>query len=40
MFFPYELTVPLVGDVKAQLPEAICEITPLNVSLPSQGEKL
>ncbi|MGD9805617.1 MAG: ABC transporter substrate-binding protein [Hyphomicrobiaceae bacterium] len=32
MFFPYELTVPLVGDVKAQLPQAICEITPLNVA--------
>ena len=32
MFFPYELTVPLVGDVKAQLPEAVCEITPLNVA--------
>jgi len=32
MFFPYELTVPLVGDVKAQMPQAVCEITPLNVA--------
>ena len=32
MFFPYELTVPLVGDVKAQMPSAVCEITPMNVA--------
>ena len=32
MFFPYELTVPLVADVKAQLPAAVCEITPMNVA--------
>ena len=32
MFFPYELTVPLVGDVKAQMPSAVCEIAPMNVA--------
>ena len=32
MFFPFELTGPLVGDVKKQLPEAICEIAPMNVA--------
>ena len=32
MFFPYELTVPLIGDVKAKLPEAVCELAPLNVA--------
>jgi len=32
MIFPYELTVPLVADVKAQMPEAICDISPMNVA--------
>ena len=32
MFFPYELTVPLLADVKKQLPQAVCEITPQNVA--------
>ena len=32
MIFPYELTVPLVGDVKRQMPEAICDISPENVA--------
>ena len=32
MFFPYELTVPLVGDVRAQMPSAVCEIAPMNVA--------
>ena len=32
MIFPYELTVPLVADVKTQMPEAICDISPLNVA--------
>ncbi|MGE3918232.1 MAG: ABC transporter substrate-binding protein, partial [Hyphomicrobiaceae bacterium] len=32
MFFPFELSVPLIGDVKAQLPEAVCEIAPMNVA--------
>ena len=32
MIFPYEITVPLVKDVKAQMPEAICDISPMNVA--------
>ena len=32
MTFPYEITVPLVGDVKTQMPEAICDISPMNVA--------
>jgi peptide/nickel transport system substrate-binding protein len=32
MFFPYELTVPLLADVKQQFPQAVCEITPQNVA--------
>jgi peptide/nickel transport system substrate-binding protein len=30
--FPYEITVPLVGDVKNQMPSAICDISPMNVA--------
>jgi peptide/nickel transport system substrate-binding protein len=30
--FPYEITVPLVEDVKKQMPEAICDISPMNVA--------
>ena len=30
--FPYEITVPLVGDIKAQMPSAICDISPMNVA--------
>jgi peptide/nickel transport system substrate-binding protein len=32
MIFPYELTVPLVADVKQQMPSAICDISPMNVA--------
>ena len=32
MIFPYELTVPLVTDVKSQVPTAICDISPMNVA--------
>ena len=32
MTFPYEITVPLVRDVKTQMPTAICEIAPMNVA--------
>ena len=32
MFFPYELSVPLVGDVQAQMPGVVCEIAPMNVA--------
>src|SRR5215813_7855857 len=28
MTFPYSLTVPLLNDVKSQMPQAICEMTP------------
>lgn len=30
MSFPYEVTVPLLKDVKSQMPQANCEVTPLN----------
>jgi peptide/nickel transport system substrate-binding protein len=29
--FPYEVTIPLLKDVRSQFPEAICEITTTNV---------
>ena len=32
MIFPYELTVPLVTDVKSQVPTALCDISPMNVA--------
>jgi peptide/nickel transport system substrate-binding protein len=32
MIFPYELTVPLVTDVQKQVPDAICDISPMNVA--------
>ena len=32
LFFPYELTVPLVGDLQKQMPEVKCDLTPLNVA--------
>jgi peptide/nickel transport system substrate-binding protein len=32
MIFPYELTVPLVADVKSQVPAAVCDISPMNVA--------
>jgi peptide/nickel transport system substrate-binding protein len=32
MTFPFEITVPLVDDVKKQMPSAICEIAPMNVA--------
>src|SRR5437588_878689 len=30
MSFPYEVTVPLLKDIKTQLPDAVCEVTPTN----------
>jgi peptide/nickel transport system substrate-binding protein len=30
MTFPYEMSIPLVRDIKAQLPAAICEVTTQN----------
>jgi len=32
MTFPFEVTVPLVGDIKAQMPAAQCDISPMNVA--------
>src|SRR3954454_6328701 len=32
MSFPYEVTVPLLKDVKSQAPQAICELAPGNAS--------
>ena len=32
MTFPYSLEVPLLRDVKSQMPQAICELVPLGVS--------
>jgi peptide/nickel transport system substrate-binding protein len=31
MTFPYQVTIPLLRDVKTQVPEAICELRPNNV---------
>jgi len=32
MTFPFEMTIPLVRDIKQQMPTAICEVVPTNVS--------
>ena len=32
MTFPYSVTVPLLKDVKSQMPEAICELAPIGVN--------
>src|SRR5437879_11093449 len=32
MTFPYEVTIPLLKDVKTQAPNAICVVEPVNVS--------
>ena len=32
MTFPYEITPPLMKDLKRQMPEAVCEMAPLNVA--------
>ncbi|HEX3954919.1 MAG TPA: ABC transporter substrate-binding protein [Stellaceae bacterium] len=32
MTFPYEVTIPMLKDVHSQMPEAVCETTPLNVA--------
>src|SRR5499427_7853105 len=32
MTFPYEVTVPMLKDIKAQMPHAECEVTPQNVA--------
>jgi len=30
--FPYEVTIPLMKDVKSQAPQAVCDLTPTNAS--------
>ena len=32
MTFPFEVSIPLLKDVKNQMPDAICEVTPTNVA--------
>ena len=32
MTFPFEITIPLLKDLKTQMPEAVCDITPTNVA--------
>lgn len=32
MTFPYEMTIPLVRDIKMQAPQAVCEVVTTNVS--------
>jgi len=32
MVQPYTLTPPLMNDIKAQAPQAICELVPQNIS--------
>ena len=32
MTFPYEISVPLVKEIQTQMPEAICDISPMNVA--------
>lgn len=32
MTFPFEITVPLVADIKNQMPDAVCDISPMNVA--------
>jgi len=33
MTFPWEVTIPLLKDIKSQAPQAICDTEPLNVSV-------
>jgi len=32
MTFPYEVTVPLLKDIRSQAPDAICELRPRGVA--------
>ncbi len=32
MTFPYEVTIPMMREIKGQLPQAICEVVPLNIA--------
>lgn len=31
--FPYEVTIAMLKDLRSQMPQAVCEITPMNVSM-------
>ena len=31
--FPYEITIAMLKDLRAQMPQAVCEINPMNVSM-------
>src|SRR5205823_1513822 len=31
--FPYEITMAMLKDLRSQMPQAVCEITPMNVSM-------
>jgi peptide/nickel transport system substrate-binding protein len=31
--FPYEITIAMLRDLRSQMPHAVCEITPMNVSM-------
>ena len=33
MTFPYEITIPLLKDIKTQAPNAVCDTEPLNVAI-------
>jgi peptide/nickel transport system substrate-binding protein len=33
MTFPYQVTIPLLKDVKSQAPQAVCKVAPTNVSV-------
>lgn len=30
--FPYEITIAMLKDIRNQMPQAVCQITPMNVS--------
>ncbi len=32
MIFPFEVSIPLLKDVKSQMPNAVCEVTPTNTA--------
>jgi peptide/nickel transport system substrate-binding protein len=31
--FPYEITIAMLKDLRSQMPQAVCEVTPMNVSM-------
>ena len=32
MIFPFEVSIPLLKDIKSQMPQAVCEVTPTNTA--------